>query len=108
MGENRGRGPVACPYCRSDNTLPFEEESQAGSDLSVLITILTALSVLALYFAFVVTSYLYFPLVVFIAIIVTTRLINRQERKGGIAKKKVNREFICLGCNTSFSDSIDS
>ena len=91
----------ACPYCRSHNILPYEDDSGEQSDLPVIIIILTALFLLALYFAFVLTSYMYFPVVVFIAIILTTRVINRQERR----KKetvKVKGEYICLNCDSSF------
>jgi len=63
-----------CPFCGSDNVLPFEEENEESRDLPVLITLLTALGLLAAYFAFVVTSYLYFPVVVFMGIIISTKI----------------------------------
>jgi len=94
-----------CPNCGSDNVLPHEDDSVGVGELPVLIIILTALSVVALYLAFVVTSYMYFPLVVFIAIIITTKMINRQEKKQPRNFKSDNRDFICLNCNNSFRRS---
>jgi|GEM_PF-1117487 len=107
MVSNKNGKIDVCPFCRSENVLPFEDDNKDPSDLPVIIIILTALFVLALYFAFVVTSYMYFPVVVFIAIILTTRVVNRTEksrRKKHVAK---NRDFICLSCNNNFSRSED-
>ena len=94
-----------CPYCRSENVLPFEDDNKISSDLPVIITILTALFILALYFAFVVTSYMYFPVVVFIAIILATRVVNRTEKSRRKKHVAVNKDYICLSCNNSFSRS---
>ncbi|MEN8222228.1 MAG: hypothetical protein ABFR36_03120 [Acidobacteriota bacterium] len=105
MPRNKNSHIEICPFCRSENVLPFEDDTKDQSDLPVIVIILTALSVLALYFAFVVTSYMYFPLVVFIAIILTTRVVNRQERSQRKKIVAVNKEFICLSCNKSFSRS---
>lgn len=91
-----------CPFCGSSNILPFEDDSGSESDLPVFIIILTALTVIALYLAFVVASYMYFPVVVFIAIIVSTRIINRQEKKPE-RKPLANKDFICLSCNNNFN-----
>ncbi len=102
----KGRIDV-CPFCRSENILPFEDDRKDQSDLPVVIIILTALCVLALYFAFVVTSYMYFPFVVFIAIILTTRVVNRTEKSRRKKNISVNRDFICLSCNNSFRRSED-
>lgn len=95
-----------CPFCGSDNILPFEDDSGSDNDLPVLIIILTALILIALYLALVVTSYMYFPVVVFIAIIFSTRLVNRHEN---IQKRKPHsgsRDFICLSCNSNYKESI--
>ena len=106
MTQNKNGIVDICPYCRSENILPFEDDSKEQSDLPVLIIILTALTLLALYFAFVITSYMYFPVVVFIAIILTTRVVNRQEKSR--KPKIIKGDFICLNCNTSYSRSIGS
>ncbi|MCK4888308.1 MAG: hypothetical protein KAS21_00375 [Candidatus Aminicenantes bacterium] len=92
-----------CPFCGSANILPFEDDSGTDSDLPVFIIILTALIVVALYLAFVVASYMYFPVVVFIAIIISTRVINRQEKKPQRKILSIDRDFICLSCNSNFN-----
>jgi len=92
---------VSCIYCGSENTLPFEEEHKVKSDPSLLIIMITALSLLAVYFAFIITSYLYFPIIVFIAIIISTRIINRKAKKKTSVESEKN--FICLSCNRTFS-----
>ena len=107
MARNESGIVDRCPYCRSENVLPFEDDSKDQSDLPVIIIILTALALLALYFAFVLTSYMYFPVVVFIAIILTTRVVNRQEKNKKQKIVKVEGEFICLNCNDSFSRAED-
>lgn len=91
-----------CPYCGSHNVLPFEEESGENRDLPVVLTLLTALGLLALYFAFVVTSYLYFPVVVFMGIIISTKIVNRRENAGRKNKRETEKDFICLSCNRDF------
>jgi len=92
-----------CPFCGSANILPFEDDSGNDNDLPVLVIILTALTVVALYLAFVVASYMYFPVVVFIAIIISTRIINRQEKKPERELLSARRDFICLSCNNNFN-----
>ena len=100
-------GPVGmtCPNCGSGNVLPFEDDSGNSDELPVIILILTALSLIALYLAFVVTSYLYFPIVVIIAVIITSRIVNRQERKRHIRTGHKKKDFLCLTCDKGFSDS---
>ena len=105
MIRNKNDHIIICPFCRSENVLPFEDDNKDPSDLPVIIIILTALFVLALYFAFVVTSYMYFPVVVFIGIILTTRVVNKTEKSRRKKHIAVNREYICLSCNNSFSRS---
>lgn len=95
-----------CPFCGSDNILPFEDDSGRDSDLPVLIIILTALILIALYLALVVTSYMYFPIVVFIAIILSTRLVNRHENTRKRKHLSGSRDFICLSCNSSYKESV--
>lgn len=92
---------VACTHCGSENTLPFEEECEKKSDPSLIIIIIAALSLLAAYFAFIVTSYLYFPVIVFIGIVISSKIINRKERKKTRIERKKN--FVCLSCNRNFS-----
>lgn len=100
LTENSNHG--VCPFCGSENTLPFEDDSGSDGDLPVLIIILTALIIIAVYLALVVTSYMYFPIVVFAAIIITTRLVNRQEKTRKRKPLSGAGEFICLSCNRSY------
>lgn len=92
---------VSCIYCGSENTLPFEEEHEIKSDPSLIIIIIAALSLLAVYFAFIITSYLYFPVIVFIAIIISSKIVSRKEKKKTHIVSEKN--FICLSCNRNFS-----
>ncbi len=92
-----------CPFCGSTNVLPFEDDSENESDLPVFMIILIALAVVGLYLAFVVASYMYFPVIVFIAIIISTRIINRQEKKPQKKLLHHSRDFICLSCNSNFN-----
>ncbi len=102
QGKNSNNHRNECPYCGSDNILPYEDDSIKSSDLSVTMIITTALSIVALYLAFVVTSYLYFPVVVFIGIIISTRIINKKERGPGKRTDSGGGNYICLNCNNSF------
>lgn len=92
-----------CILCGSDNVLPFEDDSPAQSDTTLFLVILSAVLVIMGYILFVISSYLFFPLVVFVAIIVTTRLINKQyvdqAKKALLA---VPKDYICLDCNGFF------
>ena len=90
-----------CPYCGSGNVLPFEEEGRPGSDPTLFIIILLAVSLLTGYFLFMISSYLTFPLVVFVAIIISTKLINRQEREQKV-EKHVEWDYMCLDCSGFF------
>lgn len=90
-----------CPYCSSDNVLPFEDEGDYKRTYSFYIIILSALVLIIGYLIFLFSSYIFFPVVVFIAIIITTKTINKRERE----KKKViqiEKQYICLNCNSNF------
>jgi hypothetical protein len=90
-----------CPHCGSGNVLPFEEEERPGSDPTLFIIILLAVALLTGYFLFVISFYLTFPLVVFVAIIISTKLINRQERQVKV-ETHVERDYMCLDCSAFF------
>jgi len=99
-----GKPVIICPYCKSDNVLPFEEESKGPVNESLFIIIFLALAILGAYFLFVISSYLFFPAVVFAFIILASYFINRQDKK---KKKKavvhVPGEYICLDCSNDFT-----
>ena len=95
------RAYPSCPHCGSGNVLPFEEEKHSGSDPTLFIIILLAVALLTGYFLFMISSYLTFPLVVFVAIIISTKLINRQEKRQKL-EKHVERDYMCVDCSAFF------
>ena len=90
-----------CPHCGSENVLPFEEEEKAQSDATLFIVIVLALALLIGYILFMISSYLTFPLIVFVAIIVSSKLINRQQ---GENKVEIHdeKDYMCLECSGFF------
>ena len=91
-----------CPHCGSDNVLPFEEEEKAQSDATLFIVIVLALVLIIGYFLFLISSYLTFPLVVFAAIIISSKLINRQGKEKKV-EPHVVKDYMCLDCSGFFS-----
>ena len=91
-----------CPNCGSDDILPFESEDDYKDDYSLTIIFLAALLVTGAYFLFVVSSYIYFPFVLFIFIIAAAKMVNRREKQ---RKKQQDRkrDYICLECSSSFN-----
>ncbi len=96
---------LLCPYCGSDNTLPFEEDNETNNDLSVPMVIFTGLMVITIYLVFVVASYIFFPLIVLLAIIVSTRLIKKYDKKPKKNISQITRNYVCLSCNSNFNIS---
>jgi hypothetical protein len=90
-----------CPYCGSDNVLPFEDEDRMQSDPTIFIIIVLALALIIGYFLFMISSYLTFPLVVFVAIIISTRLINKRDREEKV-EKHIVRDYMCVDCSGFF------
>jgi hypothetical protein len=90
-----------CPHCGSGNVLPFEDEENTGSDPTLFIIILLAVALLTGYFLFMISSYLTFPLVVFVAIIISTKLINRQQKQQKV-EKHVEWDYMCVDCGGFF------
>jgi hypothetical protein len=90
-----------CPYCGSDNVLPFEDEERSQSDTTLFIIIVMALALFIGYFLFMVSTYLTFPLIVFVAIIISTKLINRQEKERKV-EKHIERDYMCVDCSGFF------
>jgi len=90
-----------CPYCGSDNVLPFEDEDRPRSDATIFIIIVSALGLIIGYFLFMVSSYLTFPLVVFAAIIISTKLINKRDREKKV-EEHIVRDYMCVDCSGFF------
>jgi hypothetical protein len=92
-----------CIHCGSTNVLPFEDDSPAKNEATLFIIVLSTVLMVTAYFIFVVSSYLYTPLVIFIAIIIVTRLINKHQ---GDRKKRAEVveewDYMCLDCSRSY------
>jgi len=95
-----------CPYCQSTNILPFEEEDPQRNQESLMIIIIAAMTLMLGYFFLVVSAYLFFPFVIFAALIFTSFIINRKERRANRKQDKVAKDFICIDCSNTFKISI--
>lgn len=97
-----------CPYCSSDNVLPFEEEGSDDGDQTFVTILLSALAILATYFLFLMISYINYPLMTIIIILVISYILRRQDKK---KKKKIkiqaDKDYICLDCNSNFTLTIE-
>ena len=93
-----------CPYCQSDNTLPFEEEGSNKGNDSLAFVILAAILLVGAYFFFVISSYLFFPFVIFALIIISTKIINKRDRnrKKADLLPKEKKYYLCLDCSNNF------
>ncbi len=94
-----------CPYCGSFDTLPFEEEQEHDFEVSLSLVIVLGLIIIGIYLAVIVTSYLYYPIVVFGGIIIASKFVNKSGSKKN-TKRSVGKEsdYICLNCNRNFRD----
>jgi dolichyl-phosphate-mannose--protein O-mannosyl transferase len=90
-----------CPHCGSEDILPFESEEEYKDDYSFVIIILSALLLIIGYFFFVISTYIYFPIAIFIFIIISARIINRGEEQRKKAEA-IERYYLCLECDNSF------
>ncbi|MCK5057683.1 MAG: hypothetical protein KAT34_13560 [Candidatus Aminicenantes bacterium] len=93
-----------CPYCQSDNTLPFEEEDSGKGSDSLSFIILAAVLLIGAYFFFVISSYLFFPFVVFGLIIISSKIVNKRDRarKKADLQPKEKKYYLCLDCSSNF------
>ncbi len=94
-------GDKCCPQCGSEDILPFESEEDYKEDYSPAVVLLSALLVITGYLFFVVSSYLYFPMFIFIFIIFAAILINRREKQRKRAEA-IEKDYICLECDNNF------
>lgn len=98
-----------CPYCQSQNVLPFEEEGGGDAGNQTFITILlSALAILGTYILFLMISYINYPLMIIIIIGAISYITRRGDRK---KKKKIkiqtDKDFICLDCNSHFTLTVE-
>jgi hypothetical protein len=99
--ETAAETPPVCPRCDSEAVLPFEDEETTQTDTTLFFVILSAFLVLTGYFLFMISTYVFFPVVVFISIIVTTRMLNRKE-KHRKAMRDIERNYMCTDCGEFF------
>lgn len=101
MSPTSGEYPT-CTHCGSSNTLPFEDDSPLRGDDTLFMIFLSIALIMSAYFLFVLSSYILFPLVVFLAIILITRMINKRHHH---TKPKVTRthDYVCLDCSSYFN-----
>ncbi len=90
-----------CPYCGADDILPFENEEDYSNDYSFFIILLAAILVIAGYLLFMVSTYLYFPVAIFIFIIISAKMVNRKDERKR-KKKLVEKDFLCVECGETF------
>lgn len=92
-----------CPHCRSLNVLPFEEEGRDQANHTFVIILLSAFALLAAYFIFLMFSYINYPVMIILFIIFISIVLRQREKKEPKRKKpEVEKEFICLDCNSTF------
>ena len=92
-----------CPYCDSENVLPFEEEGGDAGNQTFITILLSALAILGAYFLFLMISYINYPMMIIIIIGAISYIMSRQDKK---KKKKIkiqaDKDYICLDCNSQF------
>lgn len=91
----------SCPHCGSVDVLPFEDEEAHRSDATLFIVFLSAFLLIAGYLIFMISSYIFFPAVVFLSIIITTRMLNRREKEQK-AMENIKRNYMCVDCGVFF------
>ncbi len=92
--------PVQCPYCGTDDVLPFESEEGMTEDYSFFVIIISAFLLIVGYFVLVVSSYMYFPYVLFAFVIISAKMVNRREKKR--KKRREKNDYLCVECGNSF------
>jgi transposase-like protein len=97
-----------CPYCNSENVLPFEEEGGDPGNQTFITILLSALAILGTYFLFLMISYINYPMMIIIIIGAISYIMSRQDRK---KKKKIkiqaDKDYICLDCNSQFTLTVE-
>jgi predicted membrane protein len=95
------RSHPPCIHCGSPNVLPFEDDAPYKGDDTLFLVILSAMLVITGYILFVLSTYLMFPIVVFLAIILITRIINKHHRERKVEVTK-EHDYVCLDCGKFF------
>ncbi len=93
-------GGKYCPYCDSDDLLPFESDEKPRDDHTIWVAILSALLVIGGYFLVLISSYMYFPIVLFGFIIFSAKMVNKRgEQKKREAVQE--HDYLCADCGNS-------
>ncbi|MCK4836454.1 MAG: hypothetical protein KAT17_07445 [Candidatus Aminicenantes bacterium] len=98
---------ISCPYCRSINILPFEEEDESPRDYTFIIIFTAAFLLISFYFLFVILSYMSYPIMVIILITLSSLYQNRKERRKNKPGKILEKDFLCLDCGQSFKQQVE-
>ena len=96
------RAKPHCPYCMSDNVLPFEDGEETSHKDSFSVILLSALFLVLVYFIFLIFSYFNYPLMILITVAVVAFLLGRKEKKRPPVKQTPSKPFVCLECNSEF------
>lgn len=91
-----------CTRCGSDDVLPFEDESAGEEDSLVFLILLAVVLLFMAYVFFLISTYILFPLSVFVGIIVITRAINKRYNTPKKRKLHRLRNYVCLECGGFF------
>jgi len=96
-------GRIRCPYCQSDNMLPFEEEVEGKPGESLWLIVLSGLLLIGIVFLVVISSVRYFPYVLALGLVLLAYLFNRQKkRKPRRRARPAPRDYVCLDCSRTF------
>lgn len=95
--------PVSCPFCHSDNILPFEDEKAYKNQYkSIMFIIIAGLVLIFGYIFFVLVSYLTFPLVLISGLFLASKVLNKRETNENKAANP-QQYYICLDCDRQFT-----
>lgn len=91
-----------CPFCKSFDVLPFEDDNENKVKHTFTLILISAFLLFTAYILFLLSAYLFFPGVVILSIYFFTRVVNELEKKKKIIYKK--KLFLCIKCGRSFED----
>ncbi len=92
-----------CTRCGSTDVLPFEDDTPVKDDSTLFFILLSIALLIVGYVLFIVSSFFLFPLAVFIAIFIITRIINTHlaDKKKRDTVGKI-QDYVCLDCGGFF------
>lgn len=96
---------IRCPFCRSDQVLPHEEENRQPPHTMPVI-FFSAFLILGFYFLFLLLSTLSFPIMVIILVALFSFYLRVKEKGRKKIKNLEEKNFMCLDCGRDFSHQI--